>query len=689
MNKKKATLLWALLAVCAYGKTNSINLGKSLIYSTTGFATEMREVAANPTIVTSEKIEEKDYKSVLEILEDIPSVSITKDTFGSTVDLRGQGGTIAKRNVQILIDGVAVNSLDTSMTSTPINTIPVSSIERIEVIPGGGSVLYGSGTAGGVINIITKRGKGLRANVAYDYSSFGGNKYDISAGQTFGKFNANVIYSKTDTDGYRDESHDNTEFFQGNLKYNISDNQSLELKYSNYESGILSPDMLTKKQVEEDRKQSGSSITNIHTEKEDYVLTYNTKISDNLDFNLVAFQQETNMNIANKGKKPYGFFDDKKIGVKPKLKYFYGKTGSSIVFGLDYIDNEAKRYANMDQMGISVTQNKFNKETFGTFIMNNYKTGNFEFNQGIRYEKSNYDIWRKSTTTPPGMPFPIIKNLDKNKDIDNFAIELSGNYLYSDTGKIYTRLEQGFTSPPPALLTDTVPYIKQTPMGEMKGTNYELNNLESETYRSVEFGTSDYIGYTAINTSIFYTQTDNEIYTNMIGMGTQTLNYNIDETERYGAEISLEHYFGKLTLSESYQYMHAEIKKGIEKQYTDSGDRIDGANLAGRKIEGVPTHKFTLGARYDFTSRFNINGEMVYTGSSYIENSNESGKKGSYTVTNIRAGYTFNNGLTLYAGINNLFDKEYYSSIKYSQSEGYTYDPAAERNYYVGFRYSL
>ncbi|WP_349763547.1 TonB-dependent receptor [Fusobacterium sp. SYSU M8D902] len=703
MNKKKVTLLLALLAVAAYGE-ESIDLGKSVIYSTTGFATEMRKTAANPTIVTSDKIKEKEYKTVLDVLKDIPSVSITKDTFGSTVDLRGQGSAIAKRNVQILIDGVAVNSLDTSMTSTPINTIPVSSIERIEVIPGGGSVLYGSGTAGGVINIITKNGKGLRADVAYDHTSFGGNKYDVSAGQSLGNFDANVMYSKTNADGYRSQSHDDTEFFQGNLKYNISDTQALEFKYSHHESDIFSPDMLTRKQLQEDRKQAGNKVTKVNTEKDDYVLTYNTKLSDNLEFNMVAFQNETNLKISDKGKKPYGFFDDKKKGIKPKLKYYYGENKtSSVVVGLDYIDNEAKRWANMDQKEFIITQNKFDKETFGAFVMNNFATGNFEFNQGFRYERSEYDIWRKSTldmanmmkSGKPGKPgkpdiaLPPTDPLNKNKVEENFALELSGSYLYSDTGKVYTRLEQGFTSPPPALLTDTVPYEKKTPMGPMSVTKYELNDLESETYRSIELGMSDYIGNTSINTSVFYTQTNNEIYTYMVGMGKQTLNYNIDKTERFGAEIALEQYFGKLTLSESYQYMHAEIKKGTEKKYDTNGNKINGANLAGRKIEGVPTHKFTFGAKYDFTPNFNINGEVIYTGDSYIKNDNLSGKRSSYTVTNIRTGYSFDNGLTLYAGINNLFDKKYYDSVDYSEKNGYTYDPAAERNYYVGFRYSL
>lgn len=688
MNKKIA-LLWAVLAVGAYanGET-TVNLDKSVIYSTTGFETDMREVAATPTVVTSKQIEEKNYKTVLDVLEDVPSVAISQDTFGATIDIRGQGPTIAKRNVQILVDGVAVNSLDTSMTSTPINTIPVSAIERIEVIPGGGSVLYGSGTAGGVINIITKDGKGLRGNVAYDRSSFDGNKYDLAVGETFGDFDVDLTYSKTDAEGYRTSSKDDTEFFQGKVKYNISDRQNIEFKYSNYDSEIHSPGYLTKEEMDEDRRQSGSDgITRVSTDKDDYVLTYNAKITDNLDFNLVGFHQKTEMKTGDKGKKDYGFFDDKKVGIKPKFKYSYGENefaGSSVVFGFDYIDNDAQRWANMDQMGISVTENDFNKKTYAGFIMNNLKYNKFEFNQGIRYEKSDYDINRKSVTTIPasGMS-PIIKSINKSKDEDNFAFELSGSYLYSDTGKVYTRLEQGFTSPPPALLTDTIPTGKIS-------SKYELNDLKSETYRSVEFGWSEFVfENTAVNASVFYTLTNDEIYTYMVGMGTQTLNYNIDKTERYGAEISLEHYFGKLTLSESYQYIKAKIKDGTEKQYNDNGERIDGADLSGRYIEGVPEHKFTFGAKYDFTERFNINGDITYTGSSYIENTNEHGKQDSYIVVDVRAAYTFDNGLNIYAGINNLFDEEYEDSIIYDKNNGYTYSPANGRNYYAGFRYNF
>ena len=70
--------------------------------------------------------------------------------------MRGQGSS-ANVNVQVLLNGINLNMLDSSHGVTPINTIAPSDIERIEVLPGGGAVMYGNGTRGGVINIITKR----------------------------------------------------------------------------------------------------------------------------------------------------------------------------------------------------------------------------------------------------------------------------------------------------------------------------------------------------------------------------------------------------------------------------------------------------------------------------------------------------------------------------------------------------
>ena len=680
MSKKSIGLIWAALAVAAYGQ-QEVDLGKSVVYSTTGFETEMRKTASNPSIVSAKEIEEKNYKTVDEILADIPSVNIVKQGKDSIIDLRGQGDK-AKQNVQILVDGVQMNSLDTSMTATPINTISPDSIERIEVLPGEGSVLYGSGTSGGIVNIITKKGTGRKATVGFDHGQYGSNKTNVAVGESFGNFDVNLAYTKNNAKGYRDYDKSDSDYFQGDIRYRISDTQDIGFKYSRYEADETYPSMLTKEQVNEDRKQTGMNsgeYSKTKTDKDEYVLTYNNKLAANLDFNMTAFYQKTEMDITSKTyvSPPSLFrmeqdstFEDKKWGVKPKLRYSYGE-GSSLIVGADYINNKAYRYAKtftyMGRESTSVTTNDLEKETISGYVMNNYVWGNFEFAQGIRYERANYDIARGTTRTSGNNDKPISTSSDE----DNFAYELSANYLYSDTGKTYIRYERGFSSPPPALLTN-----KDKATGE-----YYLNDLKSEKYDNFEIGVSDYIGFTSFNASVFYTVTKDEITQDMAsGMPPAWINnYNLGKTERIGFELKAEQYLGKLTLSQSYAYINAKIKDG----------EVKDVDVSGNRVANVPRNKFNIGANYRFTDNFNLGAEVVYVDDVYLNNQNLGGKTNSHTVANVRANYNFNFGLSLYAGINNLFNEKYYEDVDYSASTGYTYDPAAERNYYVGFRYSL
>ncbi len=697
MNKKKATLLWALLTVCAYGETNSIDLGKSVIYSTTGFATEVRKTTANPTLVTAEDIQKKNYNTVEEVLRDIPAINIVRQGKDYIIDLRGQGDK-AKQNVQILVDGVQMNSLDTSMSATPINTISPDDIERIEVIPGGGSVLYGSGTSGGVVNIITKKDSGRKVNAGYEYGSYANRKTNVAVGESIGNFDIKLSYTNQNRDGYRDYDKSDSDTFMGNLGYKISDTQDINFKYSKYKAEESYPGMLTKEQVEADRTQSGmkdGEWSTTDTDKDEYALTYNNKLTSNLDFNLTGFWQKTTMNLDSNmitegpTMRQLGKFEDKKWGVKPKFKYSYGES-SSLILGMDYIKNKATRLSDMSgtmkmnkspmppmvvTIADTLTTNELEKETISSFVMNNYVWNNFEFNQGLRYERANYGIKRDSsgyiydTSNMPPQKVDMDNHIKTSSHEDNFAYELGANWLYSDTGKTYVRYEKGFTSPPPALLTN-----------KKENGDYYLNDLKSETYDNIEVGLSDYIGFTSINASIFYTLTQDEITQDMAGgmPPAWIKNYNLGETERFGFELSTAQYFDKLTLTQSWAYINAEIKDG-------KNGNID---ISGNHVANVPEHKLSFGAEYAFTPKFSVGGDIVYTDGVYMNNQNLGGKVNSHTVANIRARYSFDFGLDIYGGINNLFDKNYYETVSYSSGE-YTYDPAAERNYYVGFRYNL
>ena len=104
--------------------------------------------------ITGEDIRKSGSKTVGDALKTLPDVTVSTATAGNaneSVTMQGLGNGYVK----IMIDGVSV-STDIS-GSTPIFQIPVENIERIEVIKGADSVLYGSDAMGGAINIITKR----------------------------------------------------------------------------------------------------------------------------------------------------------------------------------------------------------------------------------------------------------------------------------------------------------------------------------------------------------------------------------------------------------------------------------------------------------------------------------------------------------------------------------------------------
>ncbi len=79
----------------------------------------------------------------------MPFVGKANQGLGTNLDLRGQGAS-SNVNVQVLLNGTNLNMLDSSHGVTPINTIAPSDIERVEILPGGGAVMYGNGTRGGL-----------------------------------------------------------------------------------------------------------------------------------------------------------------------------------------------------------------------------------------------------------------------------------------------------------------------------------------------------------------------------------------------------------------------------------------------------------------------------------------------------------------------------------------------------------
>lgn len=118
-----------------------------------------RETGASVTIITEKEIEERGKANVIDLLKDVPGLTIVREAdFGGKANVFIRGAKSG--NTLILIDGVESNDPSAIDRSFDFANLTADNVERIEVLRGPQSLLYGSDATGGVINIITRRGKG-------------------------------------------------------------------------------------------------------------------------------------------------------------------------------------------------------------------------------------------------------------------------------------------------------------------------------------------------------------------------------------------------------------------------------------------------------------------------------------------------------------------------------------------------
>ena len=128
-------------------------------------------VGSSVTVVTGEDLVLRQVRNAAEALRSLPGVSVTRNsTPGSVTEVRIRGAE--NNHTLVLIDGVAAN--DPTNGGFDFSDISADNIERIEVIRGAHSVIYGSGAVGGVVNIVTRGGRGpARVTVRTEGGSFG------------------------------------------------------------------------------------------------------------------------------------------------------------------------------------------------------------------------------------------------------------------------------------------------------------------------------------------------------------------------------------------------------------------------------------------------------------------------------------------------------------------------------------
>ncbi len=141
------------MAVFAHAETTTPSIDDTMVVTASRFEQPVSTVLAPISVLTRSDLEELQAKSLVDALKTLPGVEIGQN--GG----RGQNASIFLRgtesnHVLVLVDGVRLPR--TMMGSVDFNMLPLSSVERIEVVRGSGATVYGSDAIGGVINIITR-----------------------------------------------------------------------------------------------------------------------------------------------------------------------------------------------------------------------------------------------------------------------------------------------------------------------------------------------------------------------------------------------------------------------------------------------------------------------------------------------------------------------------------------------------
>ena len=617
-------VLGMLIVQSIFGEEKTIILEQTVV-SAESFGTSSRKIAKNIRIITKKEIEETGALTVEDSLKGVPGVIIRKlDGAPPIIDLRGSGMASSLTSTLLLLNGVPLSGI----RSFDINSIPVSEIEKIEIIQGGGALMYGDGAAGGIVNIITQplKNKKYYGNIGLEYGSWKTRRTNFRMGSQLGKgFSIQTSYSGYSSMDYRDRAY-GTDFSGKNFDYRNSkdrsesiwvsgrkelENGNIELHYNHIKNKDYFTTYLEKEQYIENPKQMGITGSYIQDKTDIWNLSYNKRLKNNIDF---LFNGGYHY-----GKNENQNFKIQEYFVTPQIKYTYGNKSYFIIGG--DIRNGKREFKN-------------------TILLNGKNAPD-----DIRKSKAIY----------------IMNNPVSSSSSNNNSLELGINYLYSNTGNIYFNYTNSMRTPS---------------IVDMEAWTGDVKTKKEKIY---EIGLRDYIYNTLLTSSVFLMDSQNEVYydkTELFKVKTKNFDGKI---RRVGAQLALIHYFDKLTLRENISFINPKIKSGEYK---------------GKMFPTVPNLIVNMGATYHFTEQFSINTDLYYQSKAYADDdfNNNFEKENSYATLNINFSYKFNNGIELYGGVKNLFDKKYADSVAIMKSHfgsRSVYYPAEGRNIYAGFKYQF
>jgi len=608
------------------------------------------EVPSSVSIVSEKEIEASNAKSVPELLKNLEGIYMYDASGVGTsgrVNMRGFWGGMSTHQL-ILIDGIPQNSSEDKLVDW--NLIPLDNIERIEVVRGPNSALYGDAAMSGVINIITKRPSAIpETRISTSYGSFNTQNYKLSTSGFSKKLGYYLNLGTKSTNGFRKHSDYEDIHLNGKLDFLIDETQSLRfsLDYYDKERGAH-PWAINETQIENDRRQArpGTENDKNKTDKLNLGLTYQRDISDicQAEGTLYSRYKDGESFYTSSGGSTYEQLKDEDIyGLLTKLNINPEIFGieHSLTAGIDLERNDFdyEEYNAPNQIRGTIRKDcGAKREKIGPYLQDEIKLFEpFKLIAGLRYDLIKFDYTDYTN-----------ESNSKKRDMSKITPKFGTVYNYQKNSNLYANYAQAFRTP---TLAQMFTYGGSS-------SNPDLNPEEAENYEiGVHHQFNDNL---KANVSLYWMELDNEIQYNYDDR--QYENYG--ETSHKGIETSID-----FTIIEglagfaNYTYTRAKNESGTYK---------------GKYLTNIPIHKGSLGINFRTDFGLNINLTATRVGTSYIDNTNSS-KLPCYTTVDTKIRYEHKWGI-LFLGIDNLLDKEYNSYGLSSKN----FNPAPGRTFTFG-----
>jgi len=217
---------------------------EEVVVTATKIEKSVEDVTQDVTVITKKEIESGSYRSISEVVRNVMGINLFEyGNRGATASVSLRGST--SEQVLILIDGKRLNKPGDGQVDLNTISIPLENIERIEILRGASSALYGSDAMGGVINIITRIPDEPVTKFSASYGRFVTRDLSFNTSRKIGKTGFYLSLSKGSSEGFRANSDYDIDAINTKITFDLSKDIRADLNIDYNHKDVGSPGSLT------------------------------------------------------------------------------------------------------------------------------------------------------------------------------------------------------------------------------------------------------------------------------------------------------------------------------------------------------------------------------------------------------------------------------------------------------------